>query len=93
MKSLAVIGTPSDQTAFGFSVYTIVSGLVLINSACTARFRFGIGVSFWLTVNGLGSTAPRTVSVPGVSPAGVFALHPVGLCVMPSEMEPPATLT
>jgi hypothetical protein len=38
MKSLAVIGTPSDQTALGFNVYTIVSGFVLINSACSIRF-------------------------------------------------------
>ena len=44
-------------------------------------------------MNGLGSTAPRTVCVPGVSPAGVLGLHPVGLSVMPKEMLPPATPT
>ncbi len=42
---------------------------------------------------GLGSTAARTVRVPGVSPAGVLGLHPVGLSVMPNEMAPPATPT
>ena len=42
---------------------------------------------------GLGSTAPSTVCVPGVSPDGVLGLHPVGLCVMPNEIAPPATPT
>ena len=96
MKSFAVIGTPSDQTALGFSVYTIVSGPcggTLTTSDCAIRFRFAVATSFSFTVNGLGSTAPRTIKVPGVSPAGVCALHPVGLCVMPKEMAPPPTPT
>ena len=37
---------------------------------------------------GLGSTAASTVCVPGVSPAGVLGLQPVGLCVMPNEIDP-----
>ena len=42
---------------------------------------------------GLGSTAASTVCVPGVSPACVLGLQPVGLCVMPNEIVPPATPT
>src|SRR6185312_137697 len=96
MKSLAVIGTPSDQTAFGFRVYTIVWGLVRTTSACSIRFGFcivGVCAPAWLTTYGLGSTAPSTIWVPGVSPVGVLALQPVGPAVIPKEMDPPATAT
>ncbi len=93
LKSAAVIATPSDQTAFGFSVYTMVSGLVFTSSDDTIRSEFGVGAPRLLTTKGLGSTAPRTVRVPGVSPAGVLGLHPVTLWVMPNEMAPPATPT
>jgi hypothetical protein len=66
---------------------------VLTSSDETIRSAFAVGTPRLLTKNGLGSTPLSTVSVPGVSPDGVFGLHPVGLSVMPSEMAPPATPT
>ena len=85
MKSLAVIGTPSDHTASGFRVYTIFSGAgaALTSSACTIRLGFAETPPFMFTTYGLGSTAPNTCRVAGVSPPGVFGLHPVGRCVIP----------
>ena len=93
MKSLAVMGTPSDHTAWGFSVYTIVSGLVLTSSDCWMRFGFGVTSPEASTMNGLGSTAARSICVPAESPVGVLGLQPVGPWVTPTETDPPATPT
>jgi hypothetical protein len=66
---------------------------VLTSSDWTIRAEFAVEAPRLFTTNGLGSTAPSTVSVPGESPDGVFGLQPVGLSVVPKEMEPPATPT
>ena len=71
----------------------MVSGLVLTSSDWSIRSELATDAPASFTTNGLGSTAPRTVSVPGVSPLGVFGLQPVGLWAMPKEMAPPATPT
>ncbi len=74
----------------------MVWGLMLTGSADSMRSDSSVPSPALLTTsgtNGLGSTAPRTVCVPGVSPPGVLGLHPVGLSVMPNEMAPPATPT
>jgi hypothetical protein len=52
-----------------------------------------MGIPLVWTTYGLGSTPPSTVSVVGVSPDGVFGLHPDGLPVIPKEIEPPDTPT
>ena len=59
----------------------------------TIRSALAIGIPEPSTTKGLGSTAANTVCVPGVSPAGVLGLQPVGLWVMPNEIFPPATAT
>ena len=74
----------------------MVWGLMLIGSADSISSELGVGVPSALTTfgtKGLGSTPASTVCVPGVSPDGVLGLHPVGLCVMPYEIVPPATPT
>ena len=71
----------------------MVCGLVLTSSEDSIRAEFAVGAPSAPTTNGLGRTAPRTRRVPGVSPAGVWGLHPVGLSVVPNEMAPPATPT
>src|ERR1700733_16270754 len=82
LKSAAVMGTPSDHTALGFKVYTTVGGSRLTGSADSVSSEFGVGIPLAPTTNGLGRTAPRTVSVPGVSPSIVLGLHPVTAWVM-----------
>ena len=66
---------------------------MLTSSDDTIRSALAIGIPELLTTKGLGSTPANTVCVPGVSPAGVLGLHPVGLSVMPNEIFPPATPT
>jgi len=52
-----------------------------------------MGIPLAATTYGLGNTPPRTVSVAAVFPDGVFGLHPLGLPVIPNEIEPPDTPT
>jgi hypothetical protein len=52
-----------------------------------------MGIPLASTTYGLGRTPPSTVSVAGVFPDGVFGLHPLGLPVIPKEIEPPDTPT
>src|ERR1700722_1533247 len=71
----------------------MVSGLTLTTSATfpARRLESGSGFPPASTHDGLGRTAFSTIWVAGVSPAGVFGLQPVGLCIMPKETERPAT--
>ena len=50
MKSSAVTGTPSDQTALGLITYWIVSGVVDVASTLSSRSALTSGTSFGLTV-------------------------------------------
>ena len=68
----------------------------LIGSADTISSELGIGSLALFTTSGtkgLGSTPANTVCVPGVSPATVLGLQPVGLSVVPNEIARPATPT
>ncbi len=56
MKSSAVTGTPSDQTAFGLITYWMVSGEVEVTSTLGRRSLFTWGTSFGLITYALGST-------------------------------------
>ncbi len=68
-------------------------GLRLSGSADAIRSELGVGIPLASTTYGLGRTPASTVSVAGVSPDGVFGLHPVGLPVIPNEIDPPDTPT
>ena len=74
----------------------MVRGVRLIGSADAMRFGFCAGSLALFTTpgtKGLGSTAASTVCVPGVSPPTVLGLQPVGLNVVPNEIDPFATAT
>ena len=46
MKSSAVTGTPSDQTASGLMTYWMVSGEVEVTSTLVRRLPFTVGTPF-----------------------------------------------
>src|SRR5579871_3453436 len=50
MKSVALIGTPSDQVALGLIWYTTVCGLVLVSVALVTRSVFSFSVRFGCTI-------------------------------------------
>jgi hypothetical protein len=62
MKSLALIGTPSDHTAFGLILYTTVCGLVLVSAALVTNWVLSAGLRSGWTVNTRGNVW-STISV------------------------------
>jgi hypothetical protein len=62
MKSLALIGTPSDHTAFGLIWYTTVCGFVLVSLALVTNWVLSPGFRSGWTVNTRGSVW-STISV------------------------------
>src|ERR1700735_2190232 len=56
MKSSAVIGVPSDQTALGFKVYTMVCGLRLVWTALRSSCLLRTGWSLLFTMKACGHT-------------------------------------
>ena len=68
MKSAAVIGVPSDQTAFGLRVYRMVSGEVSTSSACSTTAWSTVGCPLGCTTKALGSTGASTSWLAQVSP-------------------------
>ena len=70
MKSLALIGTPSDQTAFGLIWYTTVCGFVLTTLALVTTSVLSVGLRSGWTVNTRGSVWSRiSVRTNSLSPA------------------------
>src|SRR5579859_4193184 len=70
MKSLALIGTPSDQTAFGLIWYTIVCGFALATVALVTTSVLRTGLRLGWTTNTFGSVWSRiSVRTNSLSPA------------------------
>src|SRR5579875_3011625 len=87
------MGTPSDQTAFGFKVYTTVWGSVLVSSACVTRSRLPAESPLSSTEKALGSTASSTSSLDQLGSPLAFGLHAEGAWSMPTVTVPPRTGT
>ena len=76
MKSSAVTGTPSDQTAFGLITYWMINGEVEVASTLKSRSVLTCGTSFGLMTYALGSTLTKSAGVVDAAPAGVSGLKP-----------------
>src|ERR1051326_5901061 len=77
MKSLALIGTPSDHTALGLIWYTTVCGFVLVSLALVTNVVLSAGLRFGWTVNTRGSVGSRiSVRTNSLSPSS-SVLKPV----------------
>src|SRR5580704_729920 len=76
MKSSALTGTPSDQTAAGFTTYWMVSGLTAVTLVLLRRSALRVVVRLGRMVYALGRTDDSRVGVEELAPLGVFGLKP-----------------
>src|ERR1700733_1645218 len=90
MKSVALIGVPSDQTALGLIWYTTVCGLVFVILALVTTLVFSCGFRPGVTTNVIGQTWSMISCSTNSLSSACSTLKPATSSSSANVAEPPA---